>query len=223
MFMLAAGGAMAGLSAFQSYQASKAKAAAEMTQYNDNMMKQSMQSGVELFNNAQTNVNRMIANKNIAQAAMENLMRQQGDAQRGFEAASSNMSKQLESQRQSVSTQAAAKLGRNSGTFKLAVDKMKEQGTTAFAQASQNKYRQEQDLERNYQNNLAQRDLMSSNQTAALIPGLPPVEPNHTAAAIQGGMQGFQQGVSMGASMGNAMQQAFGAGNVPSWMAMPTK
>lgn len=223
MFMLLAGGAMAGMGAMQAYNSSKAQHAMAVTQHNDNMLKQSMQSGVELFQNAQANVNRMIANKNIATAAMENLVKQQGNVQRGYEDQNTNLAKQFEAQRQTVSKKAAAKLGRNSGTYKLAVDKMKEQGAEAFAQAAQNKYRMEQDIEQGYQNNLSQRDLMTSNQTAALIPGVPPAEPNHTAAAVQGGMQGFSTGVSMAAGMGNAMQQAFGQGSLPSWMRMPTK
>lgn len=216
MFMLAAGGAMAGMQAFQAYKASKAKAAAEMTQYNDRMMKQSMSSGVEMFNNAQANANRMVANKNIAAAAIENLMRQQADADRMNESTKSNMAKGLETQMQSVRNQAANKLGRNSGTFKLAVEKMKETGSTAFAQQSQNEYRTEQDQARQYKNNLSQRDLMTSNSTAALIPGLPPVQPNHTAAAIGGAMSGAQQGMSMASSLGNALSTT--DGKVPSWM-----
>lgn len=216
MFMLAAGGAMAGMQAFQAYKASKAKAAAEMTQYNDRMMKQSMSSGVEMFNNAQANANRMVANKNIASAAIENLMRQQSDSTRMNESAKTNMARGLETQTQAVRNKAANKLGRNSGTFKLAVDKMKETGATAFAQQSQNEYRTAQDQERQYQNNLSQRDLMTSNQTAALIPGLPPVQPNHTAAAIQGGMQGMQQGMSMASSFGNALKQT--GLDIPKWM-----
>lgn len=204
MFMLAAGGAMAGFSAFQAYQNSKAQAAAAMTQYNDAMLKQSMQSGVEMFNNAQANVSRMIANKNIASAALENLVRSQGDLQRSTEMSMSNMAKSLETQNQGIKTAAAAKLGRNSGTYKLAVQKMKETGAQAFAQAAQNKYRTQQDQERQFQNNLAQRDLMTSNQTAALVPGTPPMQANHAAAAISGGLSGFQQGMSMAGNLAEA-------------------
>jgi len=204
MFMLAAGGAMAGLSAFQSYQASKAKAAAEMTQYNDNMMKQSMQSGVQLFNNASANVNRMIANDNIADSALNALVNSETAMQTTYEYNMSNMAKMMEQQTQSLRRGAANKLGRNSGTYKLAIDKMKEAGNESYVQGLRNKAKQEKAQQIQYSNNLNQRDLMSSNQTAALIPGLPPVEANHTAAAIQGGMQGFQQGMGMAGDLSKA-------------------
>lgn len=221
MFMLAAGGAMAGMSALQSYNASKAKAAAEMTQYNDQMMRQSMSSGVEMYQNSQVNVDRMMANKNIADNAMNSLIANQKNLQTGYEFSTVNMAKQVEANTQSVARRSAAKLGRNSGTYKLANEKMRETGAAAFAQAGQNKYNQEKAMQQQYENQLNQRDLMSYNSTGALIPGLPPVEPNHTAAAVQGGMQGFSQGMGMASSMGSAMSQAVGPGNMPSWLMPP--
>jgi len=215
MFMMAAGGAMAGFQAFQAYKASKAKAAAEMTQYNDQMMKQSMKSGVESFQNASANVNRMIANKAIVTSSLNAYVMQQKAADDSYQYNMSNMAKQVQTQAQSVSTVGAAKVGRNSGTYKLAMAKMKESGATAFAQQTQNKYNTEKDLKTQHANNLNTRDLFSSNQTGALIPGLPPTQPNHTAAAIGGAMQGMQQGMSMGQSFGTALIEG---GMAPKWL-----
>lgn len=197
---------MAVYGAISSFQASKDKARAERLQYNNQMMQQSVASGVQMFGAAQANVNRMMANKNIAEAALENYINQTDDIDASYQTNMINMSKQLETQTQRSRRVASRKLGRNSGTYELMIDKMKESGAAAFETAAANKYEAEERARQEQRNRLASRDLMSYNLTTTNVPGLPPVVPNHTAAAVQGGISGAATGINMAIGLKQGLQ-----------------
>ena len=214
MIMLAAAGGMAAMGAISAMQESKNKAAAERIQYNDAMTKQSINAGVQMFQVAQANVARDMANRNIAKAALQNYVTGSEQLSDAYRTNMGNVARQVETNRQSTQRRAANKLGRNSGTYKLMKDKMAEAGAAEFNMSLMNKMDAEVDLKKQQQNNLNQRDMMSYGLTATNIPGVPPMEPNHTMAAIQGGLQGAAQGASMGMGMSQGfgqMQNMFGA------------
>lgn len=214
MIMLAAAGGMAALGAINSMQQSKAQAAAERIQYNDAMRKQSIQAGVQMFNTAQANVMRDMANRNIAKASLENYVNNSNALSESYQTNMGNVARQVQLSNQSITRRAANKLGRDSGTYKLMKDKMEEAGAAEFTQSLRNKQKAELDLQKQHQNNLNQRDLFSYGVTATNVPGVPPMEPNHTAAAIMGGLQGAMQGAAMGQSLSQGvgqLQNMFGA------------
>ena len=213
MIMFAAAGGMAAMGAISAMQNSKNQAAAERMQYNDAMMKQSIGSGVQMFQAAQANVMRDIANKNIAKAALTNYIENSEQLSDAYKTNMGNIARQVEMSQQATQRRAANKLGRNSGTYKLIKDKMADAGAAEFNESLMNKMDAEQDLQKQRQNNLNQRDLFSYNLGPTNIPGVPPVEPNHTMAAIAGGLQGAAQGASMGMGISQGigqMQNMFG-------------
>jgi hypothetical protein len=160
-----------------------------------------------------------MANRNIAQAALNNYVQGSQDLDAAYKANMGNVARQVEANRQATQRRAANKLGRNSGTYKLMREKMAEAGANEFNSALLNKAESEQDLQKQRQNNLNQRDLFSYGLTPANIPAVPPVEPNHTMAAIQGGLQGAMQGASMGAGIGQGIGQiqSMGGGAPGAW------
>ena len=151
---------------------------------------------------AQNNVNRKLRNEKLVEASYTNRFNAMNSLQEQTRSAYLMANMQANAAEATLESQITGKLGSPMGGTAAA---LKRQAGAARrrkqSQIADANFAQAKNIEQNYKNTLAQRDLLSNDQASVTIPGSTGIAPSSGAGLVNGLFSGISSGLALGSQM----------------------